>query len=176
AQEALWTASTIAHDARPARRADEPRTPVVDRYALQRRIGGGGFGTVYLAHDQELDRLVAIKVPHDLHRIRPEQLHSYRTEARLHAGLDHPNIVPIYDVGGTDLVPFYLVSKFIGGQDLTERIKKDRPGFAAAAGLLIPLAEALQHMHDRGMFHRDVKPRNIVLDAEGTPYLTDFGL
>jgi hypothetical protein len=146
------------------------------RYAIKRQLGKGGFGTVYLARDEELERDVAVKVPY-AHRLgSPDQLEAYHAEARLHAQLDHPHVVPIYDVGRAPGAPFYLVSKLIDGEDLAERLKRGRPGPREAALLLAPLAEALEHLHGRGLVHRDVKPRNVLLGADGTPYLADFGL
>jgi formylglycine-generating enzyme required for sulfatase activity len=159
-----------------AGRLGGPRALCVGRYTIRQQLGHGGFGVVYEARDEELDRLVAVKLPHSDRPISPEQLYAYHSEARLHASLDHPHIVPIYDVGRTDVVPFYLVSKLIDGEDLAEQIRRARPGFREAAALLVPLAEALEHMHGRGLVHRDVKPRNVLLDSAGTPYLADFGL
>jgi hypothetical protein len=157
-------------------RAVGPRALCLGRYTIRRQIGQGGFGVVYAARDEELDRLVAVKMPYSDRRLSPEVLRDYHGEARLHASLDHPHIVPIYDVGRTEAVPFYMVSKLIDGEDLAARIKRDRPGPRQAAALLVPLAEALEHLHGRGLVHRDVKPRNILLDSTGTPYLADFGL
>ncbi len=146
------------------------------RYRIQRLLGKGGFGTVYAAHDEDLDRPVAVKVPYAHRLVTAGQPEAYHAEARLHASLDHPHIVPIYDVGRTAEIPFYLVSKLIDGEDLGDRIKRGRPGFREAAVMLVPVAEALDHLHGRGLVHRDVKPRNILLDEDGNPYLTDFGL
>lgn len=153
-----------------------PRLLRIGRYLIRRRLGKGGFGIVYLCHDEELDRLVALKVPHARGLQSPEKLRVYREEARRHAALDHPHIVPIYDVGGTDTVPVFQVSKFIDGENLAERIKRRLLPPQEAATLVLRLAEALEHMHRRNLVHRDVKPRNILLDREGVPFLTDFGL
>jgi hypothetical protein len=176
AEGSVWEVQTTLPEAAPGPGQGEYRPPRIGRYAVLRQLGKGGFGIVYLAHDQDLDRPVAVKVPY-VHRLGfPEQLQLYHAEARLHAALDHPHIVPIYDVGRTETIPFYLVSKFIPGQNLSERIKQARPAFRDTAALLVPLAEALAHMHGRGLVHRDIKPRNILLDDRGAPYLTDFGL
>src|SRR5439155_18532954 len=100
---------------------------------IVRLRGEGGFGRVYLAHDDELDRPVAVKVPHR-HRIaRPEDIEAYLAEARILARLDHPHVVPVYDVGRTDDGLCYVVSKFVEGSDLASAIKVARPSHRQAA-------------------------------------------
>src|SRR5476649_683873 len=100
--------------------------PHIGRYRVERILGQGGFGLVYLAHDGQLQRLVAIKVPHH-HRVSStEDAEAYLTEARTVANLDHPNIVPVHDVGRTDQFPCYIVSKYIDGTDLFTRLKQSR--------------------------------------------------
>jgi eukaryotic-like serine/threonine-protein kinase len=148
----------------------------IGRYRVERLLGAGGFGLVYLAHDDQLQRRVAIKVPHP-HRVStPDDAQAYLTEARTVAHLDHPNIVPVFDVGQTaDGLPF-VVSKFIEGSDLARQIKADRPSCAAAADLVATVAEALHYAHRQGVVHRDIKPGNILLDTTSKPYVADFGL
>ena len=149
---------------------------VIGRYRLLRLLGAGNFGRVYLAHDADLDRRVAIKVP-DPERISgPEDAEAYLTEARMLAKLDHPNIVPVYDVGRTDDATCYVVSKYIEGTDLAARLKQGRPMVREAAQWTAAIAEALHHAHVRGLVHRDVKPANILIDSGGRPCLADFGL
>jgi serine/threonine protein kinase len=131
---------------------------------------------VYLAHDEQLQRLVAIKVPHRRRVSRPEDAEVYLTEARIVAKLDHPHIVPVYDVGSTGDCPVFIVSKFIEGSTLTRKIKEDRPSFGGAAELLATVAGALHYAHRKGVVHRDIKPGNILLDATGQPHVADFGL
>jgi hypothetical protein len=154
----------------------EPQQSHIGRYRVERLLGQGSFGRVYLAHDDDLQRPVAVKVPHR-HRIGGrEDIEAYLAEARNLARLDHPHIVPVYDVGQTaDGLPF-VVSKFIAGSDLTTIIRDSRPSLAQAASLVIAVAEALHHAHQKGLVHRDVKPGNILIDAAGVPYLADFGL
>src|SRR6516225_10639413 len=90
----------------------------IGRYRIERVLGAGGFGRVYLAHDDQLGRPVAVKVPHRRLVARPEDAEAYLTEARAVAHLDHPHIVPVFDVGRTDDCPCYVVSKYIDSTDL----------------------------------------------------------
>src|SRR5450432_358926 len=94
----------------------------VGRYRIEKVLGQGGFGLVYLAHDGQLQRYVAINVPHRKLVDRPEAAQAYLTEARTVANLDHPNIVPVHDVGSTEDCPCYVVSKYIDGRTLSDRI------------------------------------------------------
>ena len=105
----------------------------IGRYRIIHRLGQGGFGTVYLAHDDELDRSVAIKVPNPERITDAEDVESFLIEARILAKLDHPNIVPVHDVGRTEEGLCFVVSKFIEGSDLATRLKEARPGFPEAA-------------------------------------------
>ena len=131
---------------------------------------------VYKAHDDDLRRDVAIKVPHR-HRIATAaDVEAYLAEARMLATLDHPGIVPVHDVGRTADGLCYVVSKFVAGQDLRARLQQARPACAEAAALVAQVAEALHHAHRRGLVHRDVKPANILLDEQGRPVVADFGL
>ena len=157
-----------------ASRSDHPQR--IGRYRIEKVLGKGGFGLVYLAHDEQLDRRVAVKVPHARLINRPEDAEPYLTEARTVAGLDHPHIVPVYDVGSSAEFPCYIVSKFIEGMDLATRIKQSRPDFASVAELVATVAEALHYAHKQGLVDRDVKPGNILLDQDNRPYVVDFGL
>jgi serine/threonine protein kinase len=157
--------------------AAPPQPPQqIGRYRVERLLGEGGFGRVYLAHDDLLHRPVALKVPHR-HRVsRPEDVEAYLAEARVLAGLDHPHIVPVHDVGHTEDGLCYVVSKWIEGSDLARAIRDARPPCTDSAGLVATVAEALHHAHRKGVVHRDVKPGNILIDATGKPYVADFGL
>jgi serine/threonine protein kinase len=148
----------------------------IGRYLVVRPLGHGGFGIVYLAQDEQLQRLVAIKVPHRDLISRPEEAEAYLTEARTVAGLDHPNIVPVYDVGNTEEHPCFVVSKYIDGSTLTKRIQENRPSLKEAVEIVVIIAEALSYAHHQGLVHRDIKPDNILLDGSGKPYVADFGL
>src|SRR5271155_3062405 len=132
----------------------------IGRHRIEKVLGKGGFGLVYLAHDDQLQRLVAIKVPHRKLVDRPEAAKAYLTEARTVANLDHPHIVPVYDVGSTEDCPCFIVSKFIEGRTLAQQIKDDRPTFGDTTELVATVAEALHYAHRKGLVHRDIKPGN----------------
>lgn len=148
----------------------------IGRYRIEKVLGKGGFGLVYLAHDDQLQRLVAIKVPHPHLVAQISNAEVYLTEARTVASLDHPHIVPVYDVGSTDQYPCFVVSKYIDGTDLATRLKQSRFSLYEAVGQVATVAEALHHAHQQGLVHRDVKPGNILLDKVSKPFVGDFGL
>jgi serine/threonine protein kinase/formylglycine-generating enzyme required for sulfatase activity len=148
----------------------------IGRYRVEKLLGRGGFGSVYLAHDDQLRRRVAIKVPHPEIVAQPRYAETYLAEARTLAALDHPNIVPVHDIGQTeDGLPF-VVSKFIEGSDLAHRMQQGQLSIAEAVTITATVAEALHYAHRQGLVHRDVKPGNILLDTAGKPYVADFGL
>ncbi len=148
----------------------------IGRYCIDKVLGKGGFGLVYLAHDEKLDRPVAIKVPYANLISQREDAEAYLTEARTVANLDHPAIVPVHDVGSTDDFPCYVVSKYIQGTDLSTKLKQHRLKFAESADLVATVAEALHYAHKQGLVHRDVKPGNILIDTNDKPFVVDFGL
>jgi WD40 repeat protein len=146
------------------------------RFVILDTVGQGAFGTVYKARDAELDRIVAIKVPRPGHvGGSSEAGDRFLREARSVAQLRHPSIVPVYEVGQEEQVP-YLVSEFVQGLTLADRLTDRPPPFRESAELVAVLADALQYAHEMGVVHRDVKPSNILLDEKGRPYLMDFGL
>ena len=159
---------------RPAAPAEHPQR--IGRYRIEKVLGQGGFGLVYLAQDEQLNRPVAVKVPHASLISHPEDAEAYLAEARTVANLDHPAIVPVYDVGSTENYPCYVVSKFIDGTDLSKRLKLERLAYQDAALLAATVADALHYAHKHGLVHRDVKPGNILIGNDGKPYVVDFGL
>ncbi len=148
----------------------------IGRYRVERVLGQGGFCLVYLAHDDQLKRGVAIKVPHPRMVAQTAHVEAYLTEARNVAHLDHPYIVPVLDVGSTDQFPCFIVSKYIDGTDLATRLKRARLPINKTVELIATVAEALQHAHQQGLVHRDIKPENILLDRHDHPFIADFGL
>ena len=159
---------------RVAPRSGDPSR--IGRYRIIHRLGQGGFGRVYLAHDDDLDRPVAIKVPNPERITHPEDVEAFLIEARILARLDHPNIVPVYDVGRTEDGLCFVVSKLVEGSDLAVKIGQARPSFRDSAELVATIADALHYAHTRGLVHRDIKPANILIDASGKPCVADFGL
>ena len=166
--------ATRTADHRPGDRAPMPET--IGRYRIVRLLGEGGFGLVYLAKDEQLGRLVAIKVPHPQRISEAAGPEAYLAEARTVASLDHPNIVPVFDVGSTPDLPCYVVSKFVDGTDLASKLKRSRLSIRETATMLATVAEALHYAHKMKFVHRDIKPSNILLDKEDTPFVADFGL
>jgi class 3 adenylate cyclase/predicted Ser/Thr protein kinase/Tfp pilus assembly protein PilF len=144
------------------------------RYTIVRRLGKGGMGRVYLAHDTQLDRLVALKVPQLEGGDRATTRERFYREARAAANLHHPNICPVFDVGAEGDVP-YLTMAYVEGRSLHEWALQPRPA-AEVAALVAKVALALDEAHHKGVVHRDLKPSNILLDRRGEPVVMDFGL
>jgi serine/threonine protein kinase len=144
-----------------------------NRYRLERVLGRGGMASVWLGHDEVLDRPVAIKVLSDAIASDPEFIARFRREAKVAAGLSHPNLVGVYDYAEGDERP-YLVMEFVPGDDLGSRLSRDSP--VDCGKLAEELLDAVAHIHAVGIIHRDIKPHNIVIAPDGTAKLIDFGI
>jgi serine/threonine protein kinase len=153
-------------DLRPIAAGGE--VPQFGKFRLLQRVGLGGFGAVWRAHDTELDRIVALKIPHpDLLGLPAHQERFYR-EARAAAQLRHPGIVTVYEVATVGGQPA-IVSEFVNGQTLKEQLAVRRLTFREAAQLMADVAEALDYAHANGLVHRDIKPANIMLESVPVP-------
>jgi serine/threonine-protein kinase len=144
-----------------------------NRYRLERLLGRGGMASVWLGHDEVLDRPVAVKVLSDAIASDPGFRARFRREATVAAGLSHPNLVDVYDYSEAD-ERRYLVMEFVPGRDLGSLIKRDAS--IDRDKLARELLGAVAHIHAAGIVHRDIKPHNIVLEADGTAKLIDFGI
>src|SRR5262249_52560898 len=144
-------------------------------YELLEEIGRGGQGVVYRARKKSLNRTVALKVIGLGQWATQAHLKRFRREAEAAANLDHPCIVPIYDVGERE-GSCYFSMKFIDGGQLDEVAKRKPISSRNAAELIAKLARTVHYAHEHGILHRDIKPGNILLDTKGEPHLTDFGL
>ena len=148
----------------------------IGRYSVIRRLGSGGFGTVYLARDGDLNRTVAIKVPHRQAFGSARQVDEFLNEARMAAQFRHPAIIAVYDVGREPDGGIYIVLEYVDGLSLSEILKNGDYSLERLVDILARVAEAVHHAHKRGLVHRDLKPANILVDSEGNPRVADFGL
>src|SRR6266852_5526782 len=151
--------ATVGASLRPGQRD-------LGKFELLDIVGIGAFGTVYKARDPELDRIVAIKVPRAGNLGSSGDADRFLREARSVAQLRHPSIVPVYEAGHADSLPF-LVSEFVEGVTLADLLTARRPTCREAAQLIASLADALHYAHQQGVIHRDVKPSNIMLEKSG---------
>jgi serine/threonine protein kinase len=146
------------------------------RYAVLGFLGRGGFASVYQVRSASLQRFEALKVLHESHGEESEFVQRFRQEARVAASLEHPSIVKVYDFGHVEGTLWYSM-QFVEGPSLSAEIAT-RGTFddEAAARIMVPLLDALDYSHARGVVHRDIKPDNVLLDKRGRPFLMDFGI
>src|SRR5262245_31418310 len=144
-------------------------------YELLEEVGRGGQGVVFRARQKSLNRIVALKVIGLGRWATKAHLKRFRLEAEAAARLDHPCIVPIYEVGERD-GQCYFSMKFVEGGHFDEVVKQTPLSIRQTVELIIKIARTVHYAHENGILHRDIKPGNILLDGKGEPHLTDFGL
>ncbi len=163
----LGAAKAICYEVSPPKR--------IGRFEIRRVLGSGGFGVVYLAHDPQLDRLVALKVPHAERLARLSDKEAFLQEARTAARLNHSALVTVHDVCEADDL-IYIVQEFVHGENLAAWAAAGPRSWVEIIRVLIEITEALEYLHSKGLWHRDLKPANVLVDVEGHAHLTDFGL
>ncbi|QDT39931.1 serine/threonine-protein kinase [Stratiformator vulcanicus] len=159
--------------------SDSAPSPTLDDYEILGELGRGGMGVVYRARQKSLNRIVALKMLRLSELTTPEERARFEAEAEAAAALAYPHIVPIHDIGMVDrdgqAVPFFSM-KLIEGETLADRIATGPLPPHQIARLLVPICRAIDYAHSQGVLHRDLKPSNILIDPEGRPYVSDFGL
>src|SRR6476469_3040703 len=162
--------------------SDEPLEPTIARmlkdfgdYELLEEVGRGGQGVVFRARQKSLNRIVALKVIKLGEWASKAHVKRFRREAEAAAGLEHPGIVPIHEVGERD-GSCYFSMKFVEGGQLDEVVRREAMPIRRAVEFMAKVARIVHYAHEHRILHRDIKPGNILLDAKGEPHLTDFGL
>ena len=157
--------------------APKPARTLIDfgDYELQEEIGRGGQGLVYRARQKSLNRMVALKVIGLGQWATDEHVKRFRREAEAAASLEHPYIVPIHEVGERDGACYFSMG-LVEGEQLDATLKREAMPIRRAAELIAKLSRTVHYAHEHGILHRDIKPGNILLDKNGEPHLTDFGL
>lgn len=151
------------------------KTILNNRYEIIRPVGSGGMAEVFLAHDNLLDRNVAVKMLRDQFLADKELLEQFRREAKSAARLIHPYIINIYDVVSEGDIQ-YIIMEYVDGVTLKEYLKENKLPLNAVLEIAVRLADALQHAHSRNIIHCDIKPQNILIDKYLNPKITDFGI
>ena len=153
-----------------------PDTIVDDRYRILTRIGAGGMAEVFCAHDESLGRKVALKLLHRRFADDAEFVERFRREASAAAGLQHPNVVGIYDRGRWDGT-YYIAMEYLPGRTLKDIVRDEAPlDPVRAIDLTVQVLKAARFAHRRGVVHRDLKPHNVIVDDEDRAKVADFGI
>ena len=148
---------------------------VIGPYKVVSRLGSGGMGDVYLAHDSRLGRKVALKLLPEYFTRDEQRLRRFQQEARAASALNHPNVITIFEIGKAGSIHF-IASEYIAGQTLRERMSGRRMMLGEALDVAIQVASALESTHQAGIVHRDIKPENIMVREDGYVKVLDFGL
>ena len=164
--------SLASHEDETADFADS--IPALEHFRLLERLGSGQFGCVWKAHDEVMNRMVAIKLPHRNH-LSPAEAELFLREARTAGQLSHPNIVTVHEVG-QHASSVFIVSQYVEGVTLAEWLRVREPSHKEIARLISTLLLAIHEAHKQGIVHRDLKPGNVLMDAKDQPLIADFGL
>ena len=171
----------LLHRPRARHSADAylPDSPLLGRYRILSRLGAGGMGEVFLAEDTQLDRRVAVKLLPAEFTTDAERLRRFIREAKAASALNHPNILTIHEIGEVQITGgslHFIVTEYVHGQTLRERMDAGKMPLDAALDVAVQVAGALAVAHEAGIIHRDIKPENLILRRDGYVKLLDFGL
>src|ERR1700754_3797228 len=148
---------------------------VIAHYRILEPLGAGGMGAVYKAHDEKLERVVALKVLTPEAVAQADRRRRFLQEARAASSLNHPHILTIYEIGETDGKP-YIVMEYIEGDTLRQKLASGAPAIKDALVIAIQIAGGLAKAHEHGIVHRDLKPDNLIISIDGYAKILDFGL
>ena len=171
----LFPPSTRRQEHRPNYPFADTPLPTLPGYEVKTVLGRGGVGVVYKALHLRLNRPVAVKMLLSGQHASPDELERFLREAEAVAGLHHPNIVNLYDVGEVEGKPYFTM-EFVDGGSLARKLVEGPMPAREAVALVAQVTEAIETAHQNGIIHRDLKPGNVLLKADGTPKVTDFGL
>src|SRR5437867_4120705 len=170
-EPALEMAARVLASDEPALAAGD----LIDRYEVVSLLGSGGMGEVYLAHDEKLDRKIALKLLSSHFTMNEERLRRFQQEARAASALNHPNIITIHEIGQVENRNF-IATEFVDGETLRQRMKRGPLSLNESLDIAIQVCGALAAAHNAGIVHRDIKPENIMLRRDGYVKVLDFGL